>query len=219
MHGWRSTWADDFGLIADFWHDNDCTVLYVEQRARGDSEGEYICFGLQERYDCLAWINYVNERTGGSLPIYLCGVSMGATTVLMTAGMKLPSTVKGIVADCGFTSPDQIWQYVAKNKIHIPYGRMTSNFANSISKEKIGLTADDYSTIEAMKECNVPVLFVHGTDDGFVPIEMTYQNYKACIAPKQLFVVPGAEHGMSYIENKLEYEQMFKKMWDDYDHT
>ena len=93
MHGWRSTWSQDFGAIAPFWFDNDCAVLFAEQRGQGNSGGEYMGFGLLERYDCFDWINWVNERTEAKMPIYLGGVSMGATTILMTAGFDLPKNV------------------------------------------------------------------------------------------------------------------------------
>ena len=77
MHGWRSIWSQDFGAIAPFWFDNDCAVLFVEQRGQGNSGGDYMGFGLLERYDCFEWIEWVDERTEGNLPIYLGGVSMG----------------------------------------------------------------------------------------------------------------------------------------------
>ena len=69
MHGWRSSWAKDFGVISQFFHNNDCSVLYAEQRAQNQSEGEYITFGLLERYDCLDWIDWVNEEFGETVPI------------------------------------------------------------------------------------------------------------------------------------------------------
>lgn len=121
MHGWRSVWHRDFGVIADFFKENGCSVLYAEQRGQGESGGEYIGFGLTERYDCLDWINWVNENAENPLPIYLCGVSMGAATVLMAAGLPLPENVCGIVADCGYTSAVDIWKHVAK-QAHISYG-------------------------------------------------------------------------------------------------
>lgn len=68
-----------------------------------------------------------------------------------------------------------------------------------------------------MEHCTVPVLFIHGTDDHFVPIEMTYENYKACAAPKRLFIVPGAGHGSSYFVDRDGYERAIKAFWDDYD--
>ena len=105
MHGWRSSWSQDFGIISKFWRENGCAVLYPEQRGQGQSGGDYMGFGLLERHDCLSWIKWVHERTGGKLPIYPVGISMGATTVMMTAGSpELPSSVAGIAADCGFGS-------------------------------------------------------------------------------------------------------------------
>ncbi len=219
MHGWRSSWARDFGIIADFWNDNNCTVLYAEERGQGESEGDHMSFGIKERYDCLSWINFINKMIGGSIPIYLGGVSMGATTVLMTAGFDLPSNVKGIVADCGFTSPNEIWKHVVRKGFHLPYGKIQSSFADKISRKKSGIGACEYSTIDAMKNCKVPVLFIHGTDDSFVPVNMTYKNYKACASPKRIFVVPCADHGMSYIENKKGYEDEVKNFWQDYDNS
>ena len=206
MHGWRSSWAQDFGTIADFWYDSGCSVLYAEQRGQGESDGEYMGFGMLERYDTLSWINWVNERTGGSLPVYLGGVSMGATTVLMAAGLELPGNVKGIVADCGFTSPHAIWKHVVENNLHIPYS-LHAAAASDLCKKRINMGAEEYSTVDAMKQCTVPVLFIHGTDDKFVPIEMTYENYKACASDKELLVVPGAGHGMSYFTDPEKYKK------------
>ena len=216
MHGWRSTWSQDFGAIAPFWFDNDCAVLFAEQRGQGNSGGKYMGFGLLERFDCLDWINWVNERTDAKLPIYLGGVSMGATTILMTAGFELPENVKGIVADCAFTSPHAIWKHVVENNFKLPFG-LYSRAARDICEKRIQVRSDSYSTVEALSNCKIPVLFIHGTDDNFVPIEMTYENYKACVSEKRLFVVPGAEHGMSYFVDKDGYETAVKQFWKDFD--
>lgn len=220
MHGWRSSWTKDFGAVADSWHENNCNVLYAEQRGQNDSGGEYMGFGLLERYDCLDWVNWVNEQGlnkhgDKELPIYLCGVSMGATTVLMAAGLELPDNVCGILADCGFTSPHEIWKHVAENNLHVSYN-LCGNIANMLCRQKLHVGAKDYSTIDAMKECKVPVLFIHGTEDSFVPVEMTYENFKACAAPKRLFVVPGAGHGMSFFLDQEGYEAAVVQFWNDY---
>ena len=217
MHGWRSSWSKDFGAISDFWHKNNCSVLYVEQRGQGQSGGDYMGFGLTERYDCLAWINWVNEKGNSKLPIYLCGISMGASTVLMAAGLDLPENVHGIMADCGYTSPHDIWKHIMKNNLRLPYNVITSAIANDICKKKIQVTSKDYSCIDAMRECKVPVFFVHGSDDHFVPVEMTYENYKVCAAPKRLLIVPGAEHGMSYMVDRKGYEDAVKRFWNEFD--
>lgn len=217
MHGWRSSWHKDFGVISDFWHKNNCSVLYAEQRGQGKSGGKYMGFGLTERYDCLEWVKWVNENGNSRLPVYLCGISMGAATVLMAAGLELPENVHGIMADCGFTSPHNIWKYVIENNLGLSYNGITSAIANDICKKKIQVTPRDYSCVEAMRECKVPVLFVHGSDDHFVPVEMTYENYKACTAPKHLLIVPGAEHGMSYMVDRKGYEQAVISFWKEFD--
>ncbi len=216
MHGWRSNWSQDFGLISPFWMKNNCAVLYAEQRGQGNSGGEYMGFGLLERYDCVKWTQLAYEKTGGRLPIYLCGISMGATTVLMAAGSELPNSVCGIMADCGFTSPHAIWKHVAESNLHIPYG-LYSGAAKDLCRRKIQVTSDSYSTLEALEASEIPVLLIHGTDDKFVPIDMTYQNYKAAIAKKKLLVVPGAEHGLSYLTDKQSYESTMLEFWKEFD--
>ncbi len=214
MHGWRSSWAQDFGMIADFWYQSGCAVLYAEQRAQGGSGGEYMGFGVLERFDCRDWAAVIHERVGGKLPLYLAGVSMGATTVMMAAALELPPSVRGILSDCGFTSPHAIWKHVAEENLHLPYG-LYSAAANELYKRKVQFKADEITCPDALRSTRVPVLFVHGTDDKFVPVEMTYENYKACASDKRLLVVPGADHGLSYFVDRDGYEAAVREFWQD----
>ena len=213
MHGWRSSWDNDFGMVADFFRDNGCSVLYAEQRGQGDSGGKYMGFGLTERYDCADWVSWANKRS--SLPIYLCGISMGASTVLMAAGLELSQNVRGIIADCGYTSPTEIWRHVAK-RVGISYG-ICGRPVGKMAKKRLNTPMDAASCPDALSRTNIPVLFVHGTDDRFVPVEMTYENYKACAGPKRLLVVPGAEHGMSYLVDQKGYENAVRAFWAEFD--
>ena len=215
MHGWRSSWADDFGLIADFLLNHGCNILFAEQRGQNQSGGDYMGFGLLERYDCADWAAWVQERC--PLPIYLSGVSMGATTVLMASGLPLPKNVRGIVADCGFTSPHAIWEHVAKDNLHLSYSEARRKTIDAICAQRLNGESANYSCEDALKECRVPVLFVHGSDDLFVPVEMTYQNYKACASEKRLLIVPGAGHGESYYMEPANYEQAVFQFWKAFD--
>lgn len=216
MHGWRTSWSQDFGLIADFWHQSGCSILFAEQRGQGESGGDYMSFGLLERYDCLEWVKWAEANTDASLPIYLCGLSLGASTVLMTAGLDLPERVHGIMADCAFVSPNAVWKHVVQNNLHLPYGLYRAT-ASEICKKKIQVGSEDYSCPEALKNCKVPVIFIHGTDDRFVPVTHTYENYKACASEKRLVVVPGADHALSYLVDKAGYEASVLSFWQDYD--
>ena len=204
MHGWRSSWTVDYGCTLKFYHDSGCLMLLPDQRGQNDSGGDYIGFGVLERNDCFEWVKYVCEKYGDTTPVYLCGVSMGATTVLMTSGFKLPDCVKGIIADCGFTSPHEIWKHVLSNNLHI-HEKLAYPIVNAICKREAQFDGDEYSTIDALKVNTKPVLFIHGSDDSFVPLNMTFENYLACSAPKELLIVPGAGHGMSYVTDKNAY--------------
>ena len=141
---------------------------------------------------------------------------MGAATVLMAAGLDLPSNIHGIIADCGFTSPHVIWKHVANNNLHIAFG-LRGAIADEMLKQKIQMGSDEYSTVEALQSSTIPVMLIHGTDDHFVPVEMTYENYKACAGPKRLLIVPGADHGMSCFVEKDRYEEEIKRFWRDFD--
>jgi len=215
MHGWRSGWYKDFGMASQAWEENGCSVLYAEQRGQNESDGSYIGFGLTERFDCQSWAHWVSENISPELPIYLAGVSMGATTVLLASELLLPSNVKGVMADCGFTSPDAIWKHIAKNNLHIKF-KLKSFFADEIYKH---LTEEDskYSTTDALQNTKLPVMLVHGADDHFVPVEMTIENYRACKSEKELLIVPGADHGMSYFIAKEQYEELAKSFWKAHD--
>ncbi len=215
MHGWRSGWSTDFGTMADFWRKNGCHVLYAEQRGQGSSGGAYMGFGMMERFDCLEWVKWVNSHRG-DLPVYLAGVSMGATTVLMTANLDLPPNVKGILADCGFTSAQEIFRHVAEKNLHLSYP-LHSSAANALCRERISMGLGDCSTVDILKQSKVPVLLAHGAADRFVPVGMTYENYLACQSPKHLLIVPGADHGMSHFIEPERYEQAALSFFAAYD--
>ena len=216
MHGWRSSWCRDFGMIADFWTANGCSVLLAEQRGQGNSGGEYMGFGQTECHDCLEWIQWASRQYDEELPVYLGGVSMGATTVLMAAGLDLPECVHGIVADCGFTTPYAIWKHVANKNLHLSFG-LRGPVADRHYRSRLQIGSEDYSTVEALRRTKVPVLLVHGEDDHFVPVEMTYENYEACASPKRMLIIPGADHGMSYYLAKDAYEEAVRNFWRDFD--
>ena len=214
MHGWRSSYGEDFGMISEFYHENKCSVLSTEQRGQGKSGGDHMGFGLIERFDCLEWVKYICSKF--SLPVYLSGVSMGAATVLMASGFEMPQNVKGIISDCGFTSPNAIWKHIANNNMKLAYG-LIGKIANDMCKKKIQMGSSDFSAVLALKTTKIPVLFIHGTDDHFVPINMTYENYKACASPKRLLVIPGADHAMSFFVDSEQYKKTVLDFWAEFD--
>lgn len=197
MHGYRSDRYTDFSCGFRLYRELGFDVLSVDQRAHGESQGRFICYGTKERFDCRDWAEYLASRTEG--PIFLCGLSMGAATVLMASGLKLPDRVRGIVADCGFTSPAEEFRWIMRRRrLRLPY-RLALFFADIISRALAGFGFHDCSTLDAMAVNRLPVLFFHGGRDRFVPTAMSVQNYEACRGPKKLVIVKGASHGQSFL--------------------
>lgn len=205
MHGFRSLADIDFAPQVEFLHNLGYHVIVPMQRSHDESEGKYITFGVKERLDCKLWACYAAERFGKDLPIYLSGISMGATTVMMASQLSLPGNVKGIIADCGFTSPANILEHIAKQQFHLPKFPLLYT-TNIIAKLVAKFGFWDASATEAMQVNRRPVLFIHGDKDDFVPITMTMENYNACIAKKKLLIVKGADHAQSYFIDTESYQ-------------
>ena len=218
VHGWHSRWYVDFSASAPFLHDHACNLLFIDQRSHGESGGDLISYGITERYDVLSWIEWVEQHHGG-LPLYLCGLSMGASTVLMTAGLPIAGRVQGILADCGYSTPQEIVSLALKKNIG-GLAAPTLAAINLNCKLREGFTLKDYTPIEAMTaNKDVPCLFVHGDGDTLVPWRMSLENYYACRAPKDLLIVNGATHGMSFLVDPDRYKQKILDFFAAYDPT
>ena len=201
MHGYRMDGYTDFTCVYRKYYEAGFSLLNAFQRAHAESEGEYITFGIKERFDCRDWAEYVSDRFGPEHSIVLDGLSMGATTVLMASGLPLPENVKGIIADCGFTSPWDELEHLLKTKYHLPIHPLL-DAADLCAKLLGGFSLKEYSTLEAMKTNTLPILFLHGEEDIFVPTAFSVRAFEVCTAPKRLHTVPGAAHGVSYLVDK-----------------
>ena len=164
-------------------------------------------FGIRERYDVLSWINYVNKRYGESTAVYIEGVSMGAATVLMASDLDLPGNVRGIVADCPYSSPFAIIAEVARKVLHIRYLTYPFIFLSALLFGHFNIFAS--SPEKAVKKAKVPVLLIHGTGDHFVPYEMSVKIHAANPAAVTFVSVEGAPHGLSCICDFEKYKTAF----------
>lgn len=214
MHGYHGSPYHDFGVILPFYLREGYILLIPDERAHGKSEGKCLTFGIKERYDCQRWAQYLADRYP-ALPVFLDGISMGATVVLMASALPLPKQVRGIIADCGFTSPYEIARHVVKTSMHLPLFP-TMPMAELACRVWSGYWMKSYSTVMAMQENTRPVLFVHGRADDFVPCYMTEQNYEACTAPKEAVYVEQAGHGLSYLYEKETCEKTLKRFLERY---
>ena len=198
-HGYRSTMLVDFGMVFDFYHNLGLNILVPEQRCHGKSQGRYITFGVKESKDMYSWITYHNCHLSNT-EIILSGLSMGASTMLYLADEDLPQNVKGIIADCGFTSPKAIISKVFSSVTHLPAAPSVW-VANAVARIFAGFGLNDKDTRHSLKNSKIPVVLVHGTADDFVPCSMSKEGYAACASKKHLLLVDGAGHGLSFLKN------------------
>lgn len=198
FHGYRTDGHVDFCCAYRFYYEQGFSLLSVYERAHVKSEGRYITFGVKERQDCLAWAQYAAERFGPDHILLLDGMSMGASTVLMASALPLPETVKGIIADSGFTS---VWDEIRHlmRSIHIPCPAVFLFGADLVARLVAGFSFKACSSVEAMEKNTRPVLFVHGGADNFVPARFSEACFAACRTEKELHIIPGANHGTGYL--------------------
>ena len=185
------------------------SVLLIDQRTSCGSEGNVISFGINEHRDCLSWIDFALKQFGPDVKIVLTGISMGASTVLMASGKELPKNVVGVLADCGFSSPKKIIKKCAGD-LKLP-ANLLYPFIKLGAKLYGHFDLDEYTPLEAMKTCKLPVIFFHGETDDFVPCDMSRETYAACNSPKRLVTVPKAGHGLVYlVDNDLYFKSVIE---------
>ena len=204
LHGYRGNSERDLsgGIFRCFALGR--SVLLVDHRASGRSEGNVITFGVNESRDCRDWVDFVLENIDKDARIFIGGVSMGASTAMMVTARDLPENVVGILADCGYSSAKKIIKKVIKEMklpadIFYPFVKLGARIYGRFDLEEI-------SPEEAMKKCSLPVIFLHGDGDDFVPFEMSVESYEACASKhKKLVNIEGAGHGLAFPASQERY--------------
>jgi len=212
VHGYCSSPYRGFSAIGQYYIKKGYNVLMTNNRAHEESEGNYIGFGVLDRYDIKQWIEYINTIVPNT-NIYLHGVSMGGGTVLMTSGLDLPDNVKGIIDDCGFTSPYEVFKRQIPTLLKLPpqpflatLNLYTKLFAHYNLKE---------SSVNALKKSKIPTIFIHGNNDIFVYPKMSQTNFDACNAPyKKIYFFENTGHSDSYMNDKAKFETAIEDLFD-----
>ena len=205
FHGYTSQGMKDYLGLSGYYLKNGYSMLLVDERAHGESEGKYIGFGCLDRIDALKWINWVLRKCGEDVEILLHGTSMGGATVLMMSSLELPAQVKGIVSDCAFTSPKEVFSHVLKSMYHLP-AFPVMNISNFINKRFAGYGLDECNAAREVKKAKVPILFIHGSGDTFVPYSMCETMYENCASSKKKLIIEGAAHAECYYKDTDAYE-------------
>ena len=195
-HGYKGNAIRDFCGSWQVAKAEGRNVLLIDQRCHGDSQGHTITFGILERRDVLGWIAWAEKRFG-PVPTILSGVSMGAATVLMAAGMELPDHIRGVIADCPYDAPANIIKKVLGQDMGMPVKLVYPLIRlGGILYGRFNLDAD--SPLEAVKRSRVPILLIHGDDDRFVPYTMSQNIHAAAPEKIEFHTIPNAGHALNY---------------------
>ncbi len=213
FHGYTSQGLSDYIGLSDYYRRHGYSMLLPDARAHGKSEGEYIGFGCLDRKDALCWIHWIIEQCGEEVQILLHGTSMGGATVLMCSGLKLPKQVKGIISDCGFTSPKEVFTHVLHSMYHLPAFPLIS-ITDQINRKKAGYGMDECNAAREVRKATIPILLIHGDADTFVPYQMCEEIYRNCASPKTKLIIKGAAHAESYYKDMEAYEHALDQFID-----
>lgn len=214
-HGYLGR-ATDMGLYGQYFYKAlNYHILTVDLRGHGQSEGDYIGFGWHDRLDLLDWIKMVIEKQGIDTEIVLHGVSMGGATVLMASGEELPNNVKAIVADSPYSDVYDLFKYQLNRMYHLPAFPILPS-TSLVTNIRAGYTFSEASALDQVKKSEVPILYIHGNEDTFVPTEMANDLYENTKSEAELLIVDGAKHGEAFVLEKDRYVDKLNAFLEKY---
>ncbi len=208
VHGYTSSASSMTRWVRNF-YEQGYNVLAPDLRGHGKSGGDYIGMGWHDRLDLLDWIAKV-VKMDSNAEIVLFGVSMGGATVMMASGEELPTNVKAIVEDCGYSSVSDVFVYQLDDLFGLPEFPVM-HAANTVTKIRAGYDLYEASSVKQVAKSKVPMLFIHGEEDTFVPYEMLDEVYEAANVEKEKLVIPGAGHGDAV---KVDPEKYWHTVWN-----
>lgn len=209
FHGYKSEPACDFAAMYDFYKSLGCDLIYVHMRAHGKSDGTYIGFGALDRYDVVQWTNKAAELFPDN-DIYLHGMSMGAASILQSADLDLNKNVRGVIADCGYSDLSTVFRNLVGKLYHLP--TMFVDVFEYVNLLKAGYGFREASSVRSVSVARVPLVYICGDCDRYVPKDMALEIFNACKSEKKLLLVPGAGHAASYMCSKDEYEALVREV-------
>lgn len=215
IHGYEGNSIDMLHIGYLYSRQLGYNILLPDLHAHGQSDGDAIRMGWLDRLDVKRWIDEASRLFGDSIEIVVHGVSMGAATTMMVSGDSLPGSVRCFVEDCGYTSVWDEFKGELKNQFGLPAFPLL-HVASWLCDILYGWNFHEASALQQVKHCTLPMLFIHGDADDFVPTWMVYPLYEAKPEPKELWLVPGAAHAVAYKENKAEYTRRIRDFVSKY---
>lgn len=205
-HGYKSEPAFDFAAMYDFYRSLGYNLVYLHMRAHGKSEGKFIGFGALDRFDVQRWTEKAAELFPGT-SIFLHGMSMGAASILQSADLELDPAVCGIIADCGFSSTNEVFRNLIGGMYHLPATPFVDIF-ELVNRMVAGYGFKDGDSVCSMAQSKLPLAYICGDCDRYVPLDMAMRIYDACVQDKTLLIAKGAGHAASFMVENEKYKSL-----------
>lgn len=206
IHGYTDSALRMLMIGYMYHHDLGYNIFLPDLYGHGLSGGDHIRMGFLDRLDVERWIEGLSKIFGESLDIVVHGISMGAATTMCVSGDSCQSAVRGFIADCGYSSVRDEFAYKLKQLYQLPSFPLI-DVASALCKMRFGWSFDEASPLTAVSHCKLPMFFIHGADDFYVPTSMVYSLYDAKPFPKALWIAPGSAHVNSYHDYPKRYTQ------------
>ena len=215
VHGYTDCAVRMFHIGYLYNHSLDYNIIVPDLRFSGLTEGEAIQMGWLDRKDVMQWIDLAPAIFGDSIQTVVHGISMGAATTMMTSGESLPPYVKCFVEDCGYTSVWDQFEKELKEQFGLPAFPLL-HVSSWICQLKLGWNFQEASAVKQVAKCKLPMFFIHGDADKYVPTYMVHKVFAAKSEPKDLWIVPNTEHAVAYQNFPEEYTVRVRKFVGEY---
>lgn len=208
--GHRSTMTDLLGVSALLWKDGH-NMLAFEYYGHGTVVGEPLTLGYREINDFLGAVAYVRMRDPVTR-IGALGYSMGAAVTIMGSAQSLE--VEAIVADSAFATHRRVVEYAVRRTTHLPFV-LFEWVADALLWWRAGY---HFSQVEPLRDIGClaprPILLIHGLKDSIVDPRDAPLLYNAASEPKELWLLPNAEHCGAYFEGRMAYVKKVGTFFD-----
>lgn len=214
LHGYTG-WKEEMYPFAYWYHEQGYQILVPDLRCQGESEGDFIGMGWTDHFDCVLWVNYILSRDADAR-IVIHGQSMGASTALMMAGDERTSNkITAVISDCAYTDAYSMFGDKITEWFYLPPFPIVDT-ACFVLRMRGGYNLKDASAIDAVVKSRIPTLFIHGSEDDMISVQMSQDLYDAAGGPKELLIVEGAGHAQAQDKDPEAYYGAIAAFLEEY---
>lgn len=210
-HGITSNY-DGMKKYMEIFLDRGYSILLYDHRNHGYSPKSFTSFGYYEKWDAKACIDLIVDKYKPGI-IGVLGESMGAAIAMQLA--TIDNRLDFCIEDCGFSDAYQLFKLRSSTDNHKVVGiltKPTSYYMKVIYKWSF----KDVSVIHTLNQAKCPIMFIHGSEDTYVPFQMVYDLYNSYQGPKKLLTVEGAVHANSVVHKRSLYTSSVNEFLDLY---